>query len=148
MFVYVVRMIKGIQLFSVSKMFNCLLISPCHLTFTIIFYYHAVMNTFIQWQETISDAYLTDTPSCFLFIEPNISPLPQGSLASVPSNALILLLQFGWSLDWQRIVSLLSNISSIQFCDTSNVSHLILQGTSSHVDFQALQFYGINCYNP
>ena len=47
------------------------------------------MNTFIQWKETISDAYLTDTPSCFPFIEPNISPLPQGSLASIPSNALI-----------------------------------------------------------
>ena len=25
---------------------------------------------FFQWQETISDAYLTDTPSCFPFIEP------------------------------------------------------------------------------
>ena len=48
------------------------------------------MNTFIQWKETISDAYLTDTPSCFPLIEPNISPLPQGSLVSIPSNALIL----------------------------------------------------------
>ena len=48
------------------------------------------MNTFIQWQETIiSDAYLTDTPSYFPFIEPNISLLPQGSLASIASNALI-----------------------------------------------------------
>ena len=44
--------------------------------FTIIFYYHAVMNTFTQWQETISDTYLTDTPPCFAFIEPNISLLP------------------------------------------------------------------------
>ena len=59
------------------------------LTFTIIFYYHAVMNTFIQWQETISDAYLTDTPSYFPFIEPNVSLIPQASLASIPSNALI-----------------------------------------------------------
>ena len=59
------------------------------LTFTITFYCHTVMNTFIQWQETISDAYLTDTPSYFPFIEPNISLLPQGSLASIPSNALI-----------------------------------------------------------
>ena len=56
-----------------------------------------------------------------------------------------LLLQFGWSLDWHRLVSLLSNIlSSIQFCDTSNVSDLMLQYASSHVDFQALQFYAIN----
>ena len=47
------------------------------------------MNIFIQWQETISDAYLTDTPSYFPFIEPNISLLPQGSLASIPSNTLI-----------------------------------------------------------
>ena len=48
------------------KIFICFLISACHLTFTIIFYYHAVMNTFIQWQETISDAYFTDTDS-FVF---------------------------------------------------------------------------------
>ena len=47
------------------------------------------MNTFIQWQETISDAYLTDTPPYFPFIEPNVSLLPQGSLAGIPSNALI-----------------------------------------------------------
>ena len=47
------------------------------------------MNTFIQWKETISDAYLRDTPLCFPFIEPDISPLPQESLASIPSNALI-----------------------------------------------------------
>ena len=47
------------------------------------------MNTFIQWQETISDAYLTYTPSYFPLIEPNTSLLPQGSLASIPSNALI-----------------------------------------------------------
>ena len=47
------------------------------------------MNIFIQWQETISDAYLTDTPSYFPLIEPNISLLPQGSLASIPSNGLI-----------------------------------------------------------
>ena len=38
------------------------------------------MNAFIQWQETISDAYLTDTPLYFPFIELNISFLPQGSL--------------------------------------------------------------------
>ena len=50
---------------------------------------YAVMNTFIQWKETISDAYLTDTPLCFPFIEPNISPLLQGSLANIPSNTLI-----------------------------------------------------------
>ena len=47
---------------------------------------------FIQWKETIRDTYLTYapayTPSCFLFIEPNISLLPQGSLAIIPSNAL------------------------------------------------------------
>ena len=49
------------------------------------------MNIFIQWQETISDAYLTDTPSYFPLIEPNISLLPQGSLAGIPSNALIQL---------------------------------------------------------
>ena len=47
------------------------------------------MNTFIQLQETISDAYLTYTPSYFPFIKPNTSLLPQGSLASIPSNALI-----------------------------------------------------------
>ena len=54
-----------------------MLISACHLTFTIIFYYHAVMNTFIQWQETISisDAYLTNTPY-YPFVEPNVSLLP------------------------------------------------------------------------
>ena len=68
-------------------MFICLLISACHLTFTITFYYHAVMNTFIQWQETISDAYLTDTPPCFPFIEPNISLLSQGGLANSGSQA-------------------------------------------------------------
>ena len=49
------------------------------------------MNTFIQWQETISDAYLTYTPSYFPFIEPNTSLLPQASLASIPSNALIFI---------------------------------------------------------
>ena len=49
------------------------------------------MNTFIQWQETISDAYLTDTPPYFPFVEFNISLLPQGSLASIPSNDLIIL---------------------------------------------------------
>ena len=55
-----------------------ILISACHLTFTIIFYYHAVMNTFIQWQETISDAYLTYTPSYFPFIKPkHITPSPR-----------------------------------------------------------------------
>ena len=43
-------------------------------------------------------------------------------------------------LDWHGLVSLLSYCtSSIQFCDTSNVSDLILQCTSSCVDFQALQ---------
>ena len=55
--------------------------------------------------------------------------------------------QSGWSLDWHRHVSN-TITSSIQFCDTticSNVSDLILQCTSSHVDFQALQFYAINC---
>ena len=57
--------------------------------YCIIFYYHAVMNIFIQWQKTISDTYLTYTPPCFPFIEPNVSLLPQGSLASIPSNALI-----------------------------------------------------------
>ena len=84
-------MIKGIQLFLMWKIFICPLISACHLTFTIIFYYHAVMNTFIQWQETISisDAYLANTPSYFPLIKPNVSLLPQGSLASIPSNALI-----------------------------------------------------------
>ena len=54
-------------------------------------FYHAVMNTFIQQRETISGAYLTDTPLCFPFIEPDTSLLPQGSLASIPSNALILI---------------------------------------------------------
>ena len=34
------------------------------------------MNTFIQWQETISDTYLTDTPLCFPSIEPNIHISP------------------------------------------------------------------------
>ena len=72
------------------KIFICFLISACHLTFTIIFYCHAVMNTFIQWQETSSDTYLTCTPLCFPLIEPNISLLPQGSLASIPSNSLII----------------------------------------------------------
>ena len=37
------------------------------------------MNTFIQWQETISDAYLTDTPPYFPFIELNISLSPRKS---------------------------------------------------------------------
>ena len=74
---------------NVKKIFICLLISACHLTFTIIFHHHALMNTFIQWRKTISDTYLTDTLPCFPFIEPNISLLPQGSLASIPSNALI-----------------------------------------------------------
>ena len=35
----------------------------------------------------------------------------------------------------------------MHFCDTSKVSDLILQCASSHVDFQALQFYAINCHN-
>ena len=56
------------------------------------------MNTFIQWQETISDAYLTDTPSYFSFIEPNISLLPQGSLASIPSNALIFIFELYFAI--------------------------------------------------
>ena len=61
----------------------------CHLTFTIIYHYHALMTTtFIQWQKTISDTYLTDTPPCFPFILPNTSLLPQGCLASIPSNAI------------------------------------------------------------
>ena len=34
------------------------------------------------------------------------------------------------------------------FCDTSNVSDLILQCASLHADIQALQCYAINCYNP
>ena len=34
-------------------------------------------------------AYLTYTPSYFSFIKPNTSLLPQGSLASIPSNAFI-----------------------------------------------------------
>ena len=75
-----------------AKIFICLLISACHLTFTIIFYYHAVMNTFIQWKEAISDAYLTGTLR--VFIEPNISLLPQGSLANVPSTERFDLLLF------------------------------------------------------
>ena len=46
-------------------------------------------------------------------------------------------------LDWHRFVSLLSNtiISSIQFCDTSNVSDSILECRSSHVDLEA-DFFG------
>ena len=39
-------------------------------------------------------------------------------------------------------------LSSMQFCDTSNVSDLIFQCAFSHADFQVLQFYVINCYNP
>ena len=38
---------------------------------------------------TISDTYSTETPLSSLSIEPNISLLPQGSLTSIPSNALI-----------------------------------------------------------
>ena len=55
-------------------------------------------------------------------------------------------LELGLALTYEN-VSLLSDTisSSIQFCDTSNVSDLILQCASSHVDFQALQFYAINC---
>ena len=55
---------------------------------------------------------------------------------------LASLLQLGCSMDWHRLVSLLSCTSSIQFCYTSNVSDLILQCAFSHVDFQTLQF---NC---
>ena len=44
--------------FNVKNIYLFPYISACHLTFTIIFYCHGVMNTFIQWQETISDAYL------------------------------------------------------------------------------------------
>ena len=44
------------------------------------------------YPETISDTYLTDTHLCFPFIKPNIFLLPQGSLASIPSNTLIVLL--------------------------------------------------------
>ena len=48
-------------------------------------------------------------------------------------------------MDWHshKVVSLLSKTisSSIQFCDTSKVSDLILQCAYSHADFQALQFY-------
>ena len=54
------------------------------------------MNTFIQWQETISDAYLAYTPSYFPFIKPNTFLLPQGSLASIPSNALIQKIELGY----------------------------------------------------
>ena len=39
-------------------------------------------------------------------------------------------------------------LNSMQFCGNSNVSDLICQCASSHVDFQVLQFYVINCYNP
>ena len=70
--------------------FICFLILACHLTFTIIFYCDEVMNTFIQWQETISGVFLTDTLPYFPFIELDISLLPQGSLASIPSKALTL----------------------------------------------------------
>ena len=48
------------------------------------------MNIFIQWQASISDAYLTDTHPYFPFIELNISLLPQGSLASIPNKNLII----------------------------------------------------------
>ena len=82
-------MIKGIPLFSMQKIFICLLISACHLIFMIIFYCHEVINTFIQWKETISVTYLTDTPSCLPFIEANVYLLPQVRLTSIPRNALI-----------------------------------------------------------
>ena len=61
---------------------------------------------------------------------------------------LTLLLQFGWSLDWHSHLWVYCLLSSMQFCDSSNVSDLIFQCASSHVDFQVLQFYVINCYNP
>ena len=56
-----------------------------------LFDYHAVMNTFIQQQETLSDTHSTYTPPCFPSIELNMSLLPhgQGSLTSIPNNALI-----------------------------------------------------------
>ena len=108
-----VRMIKGIQLFSVQKIFICLLISECHLTFTIIFYYHAVMNAFIQWKETTGDAYLTDTLSCFPFIEPNISPLPQGSLASIPINVLISFSSSFFSVNFLPLTCSIRNVLAL-----------------------------------
>ena len=68
---------------------------PTHFGMSLDLYHYLLLscgngNTLIQWQEAISsDTYLTYTPPSFLFIESNISLLPQGSLASIPSNALI-----------------------------------------------------------
>ena len=52
----------------------------------IIFYYHAVLNTFIQKQATISDTYVTYTPPCFPFFHSFISPSPMEPPSA--SNAL------------------------------------------------------------
>ena len=73
----------------------------------IIFYYHAVMNTFIQWKETISDACLTDTPSYFPFIEPNISLLPPRK----PHKHTKQHFDFQNNLDQATINSILSHIA-------------------------------------
>ena len=51
--------------------------------------------------------------------------------------ATSLELGLAWTCEF---IVLYNCTSSIQFCDTSNVSHLILQCASLHGDFQARQF--------
>ena len=108
-------------------------ISMCQLTFTIIFYYHAVMNTFMPWQETISDTYLTYTPPCFPFIEPNISLLPQGSLASIPSNALIKINQWRTRSNSDQVPESKKSYENKIFVDF----YLILDILSNHQIFMS-----------
>ena len=51
-----------------------------------------------------------------------------------------ILLQFGLSLDWHRLVLSL-RLSIIQFCDNNVSDQLVLQCKISCADFQALQLY-------
>ena len=59
------------------------------------------------------------------------------NMATCFTAAAWLELGLAWTCEF---IVLYNCTSSIQFCDTSNVSDLILQCASSCVDFQALQF--------
>ena len=88
---------------------------------------------FYPVEETISDAYLTDTPSYFPFIEPNISLLPQGSLASMPSNALIFACEASFYFSFHFLLFLL--FFSVNFLPLTfpirNVLALLLAGPNT-----------------
>ena len=102
-------------------------VSPdlCH----IIFYYHAVMNTFIQWQEIVYDKYSTHTPPYFClwglqlaeflllyFFSANFLPLTIIILFSTP-DVLALLLSDPNDVNISKLITphLLFKINSLCF---------------------------------